>query len=79
MQFIKTKWYALPLWVRQTVIEVLETAAVVVLSYVVSCLSGEQNFNAQTLMTLALKATLKYLRANPNIPLKDYVNDQKLG
>jgi hypothetical protein len=79
MQFLKNKWYALPLWVRQTVVETLETAAAVVFSYVLSYLSGEQSFNAQTLMTLVLKATLKYLRANPNIPLKDYVNDQKLG
>ncbi len=79
MQFLKTKWYALPLWVRQTAVETVETAGAVVLAYVFSYLSGEQSFNAQTLMTLVLKAILKSLRANPNIPLKDYVNDQKLG
>jgi hypothetical protein len=78
-EFAKNKWYVLPLWLRQTVVETLETAAAVVLSYVVSYLSGEQSFNTQTLMTLVLKAILKSLRANPNIPLKDYVNDQKLG
>lgn len=79
MEKIKALWYRLPLWLRQTIVEALEAAVAVGATYTLSFISGEHNFDVQALTAVMIKAILKSLRANPNIPIKDYVNDQKNG
>ena len=75
MNFLSSQWQKLPLWVKQTTLEVVETAFVALLAYFVGVFSGDRSFDLNILMVVVFKAVAKVLRANPKIPVDDYVNN----
>ena len=78
-QILKDLWLKIPLWKRQTVVETLETSVIVVATYYYNVTVNAQPFDINALEIIMLKTIAKTLRSNPNIPVKDYVNDQPEG
>ena len=70
-------WKKLPAWFRKVLLEVVETGLLSALIYVISVKSGGEAVDIQMLQIVACKAILKLLRSHPEIPVDDYINNQK--
>jgi len=77
IESIKGNWYALPLWLRQVAMEVVESIGVALAVYLYAVLDGNMQFDTSMVLIIAAKAGLKTLRAHPDIKVVDYVNDQQ--
>ena len=70
-------WSKLPSWVRKTIISTIETSVLAYLVYFIAVLEGKMSFETSMVVLIALKAILQAFRTNPDVPIRDYVNDQK--
>lgn len=70
-------WNRLPVWARKTIMGALETSAIAYLVYFIGVLEGKMTFDTYMVVLIALKAILQAFRTNPDIPINDYVNNQK--
>lgn len=70
-------WKKLPVWLRKTIVGTAETAVVAVLVYSIAVLEGNVAYSSNIVLTIVIKAILQGFRTNPDIPIEDYVNNQK--
>lgn len=70
-------WKKLPAWGRKVIMSFIETAILALMVYLGNVLDGTQSWSTNAAILAVLKAVMQTLRTHPDIPLKDYVNNQK--
>ncbi len=70
-------WTRLPAWLRKTIMGAVETSVLAYLVYFIAVLEGKTSIEWSMIILIALKAVLQAFRTNPDIPVNDYVNNQK--
>lgn len=76
IETIKSNWYALPAWARKVIMEAIENASVALSVYLYAVIDGNVKLSATLAFGVLAKGFLKGLRAHPDVPVPDYVNDQ---
>lgn len=74
---IKEKWLSLPPWFRKTLVESLESITITLIVYWYNVVVNHEPVDVNVALALSLKTVAKVIRSHPEIPIPDYVNNQK--